>query len=109
MCETTIEIEAAVTLTINGGTEASVSVDAPLCQCVQRDKVDFKLAVWVREHATCVLNDACVSARVRAEIEPRLIVVVGVQVVPYRHLPLHDPTDFLHRLDCNLLRHDFLT
>jgi len=101
--------EIAVTLTVSGETEARVSVDAPLRQRVQRDKVHLELAVWIRQHAARVLDDLRVSARVRTEIQPRLVVVVGVEIVPDRHLPLNDPTYLLHRLDGDLLRDDLLT
>jgi len=92
-----------VILTTGSETESSVSVNTPLRQRVQRNKVDFKLAVGIRQDAARVLNNPSVSAGVRTEVQPRLVVVVGVQVVPYRHLSLHNSTDVFHRVDGNLL------
>jgi len=76
---------------------------------MHRNKVDFKLAVWVCQNAASVFCQPSVATRVRAEVETRLVIVVGVQVIPDGHFTFDDTADFVHSFNSNLLRHDFLT
>ena len=65
-------------LTTVGVAEPRVSVHAPLRQRVQCHKVDFKLTVGIGQNAAGVLNNTRIAARVWAEVEACLIVIVSM-------------------------------
>src|SRR6218665_78473 len=70
------------------------------------DEVRLKLAVWVCEYTTQMRHQLRWPAVVRAEVESRLVVVVGMQVVPDRHRSLHNLCHFLYTLNGDVSRND---